>query len=181
MQEYESLEQLNFLDKHPIIIIDIDGELVTVDKKLYVDHTPAFKELSEKIKGLFYGFINDPRISSGYDFATFVAASGYIVIWPLDINKSNIEMISIPEVPTLEQINVIKNMYYLFEKKEVYATNSKFKKRNSHVPRTVSLSDSGNYEDMVASLNNYFEIIEKLDEYGNEIEGDFRNSINQRR
>ncbi len=181
MQENE--DEKDYLDLHPITIIDIDGELVSIDKLLYVDHTPAFKELSEKINGLFYGFEKDPTVSSGYDFATFVAASGYVIIWPLDINKSDMEMISLPEVPTLEQIEVLKSMYGLFENREVYVTNSKFKKRSSHVPRTIPLSDSGKYEDAIKSLDDYFELILKLNEYsnGNEVVGDFRESIRNRR
>lgn len=181
MQENEVGKKLNYLDMHPITIIDIDGEIINIDKDVYVDHTPAFMKLSEKIKGLFCGFVKDPKISSGYDFATFVAASGYIIIWPLDINKSDMLMISIPEVPTMEQIGVIKNMYPLFENREVYVTNSKFKKRNSHVPRTVSLSESGNCEDMIKSLDDYFEIVEKLEEYGEEFTGDFRDILKQGR
>ncbi|MBR3898114.1 MAG: hypothetical protein IKJ43_02400 [Bacilli bacterium] len=181
MQEDESRLEKDYLYLHPITIIDIDGELISIDKSLYVDHTPAFMELSEKINGLLYGFEKDPTVSSGYDFATFVAASGYIIIWPLDINKSDMLMISIPEIPTLEQINVLKGMYELFENREVYVTNSKFKKRSSHVPRTIPLSDSGKYEDAVKSLDDYFELIKKLNDYNNEIVGDFRDSIKHRR
>ena len=176
-QENNTIIENDYLEKHPITIIDIDGELINIDKDFYTDHTPAFLKLSEELKGLLYGFVKDPKNSSGYDLATFVAASGYIILWPLDINKTDMQMISIPEIPTKQQIKKLKEMYFLFEDKEVYATNSKFKKRNSHIPRTVPLSDSGKYDDMVSSLNEYFKVVEQLDECGEEIDGDFRNRI----
>lgn len=177
MQNQENDIEEDYLEKHPITIIDIDGELINIDKEYYTDHTPAFEKLGDELKGLLYGFVNDPKNSSGYDLATFVAASGYIILWPLDINKTNMQMISIPEIPTRQQIQKLKEMYFLFKDKEVYATNSKFKKRNSHIPRTIPLSESGKYEDMVNILNNYFAVIEQLDDFGDEIEGDIRERI----
>lgn len=172
--------ELNYLEEHPITLIDIDGKLINIDRDNYKDHTQAFLKLKEKIDGLLYGFVKDPNCSSGYDFAAFVAASGYIIIWPVDINKTNMEIISIPEMPTREQLQRIKSMLFLFKNKEVYVTNSKFKKRNSHIPKTVPLSDSGKYEDMIKSLEEYFEMVEKIYNFGEEIIGDFRDTIKPR-
>ena len=102
--------QEDYLETYPITLIDIDGELITIDKDFYSDHSPAFEKLEEQIRGLFYGYVNNPKNSSGYDLATFVAASGYVIIWPLDINKTDMEMISLPEIPTKEQIQRLKTM-----------------------------------------------------------------------
>lgn len=175
----KQIEQ-DYLEKYPITIIDIDGELISLDRERYVNHTPAFFKLEEKISGILDGFVRDPNRSSGYDFATYIAASGYIIIWPVDINNTEREMISIPEVPTKEQIEQLKSMCFLFKDKEVYATFSKFKKRNTSRPQTVPLSSSGKYEDMLIALNEYFKIIEKIQDFGEEIAGDFRNTIRQK-
>lgn len=171
------MQEVGYLENHPITLIDIDGELININREYYTDHTPAFEKLESMIKGLFYGYEKNLKNSSGYEMATFVAASGYVVIWPLDINKTNPLMISIPEIPTTEQIERLENMYPLFENKEVYATNSKFKKRSSHVPRTIPISESGQYEDVVNSLGEYFDVVKQIENYGSEVEGDFRDTI----
>ncbi len=100
------------LDSVFLFLIDKDGEVYKLEKKDFPnflkDHNEAYSkfehvtgQLNEKEKEK----LNLSR--GGYEKANAMAASGYVVVWPADINNPQFVVVTLPEVLSVDQARVL--------------------------------------------------------------------------
>lgn len=139
-------------------IILSDGEKKEIPKiEGEKDHSETFARADVLIPGLLDGFQEDPRKSGGFEHARFIAATGNIVIWPTNVNDSQMIIISLPKDPTIPQMVTTIDLLPTLQDKEVYANVCRFKKPRSPVIVSETLSSSGKFLDAYLNICTYFD------------------------
>lgn len=140
-----------------ITIISPDGEKTEVPKvQGEKDHSEAFARARVLIPGLLDDFQCDPKKSGGFEYACFVAATGNVVIWPTNINNDQMMIVSLPKVPTTEQMATTIEELPTLKEKKVYANVCRFKKPRSPIIVSETLSGTGDFLDAYGKIVSYF-------------------------
>lgn len=146
-----------------ITIIDPDGEIYEIPKNpVEGNHKEVFIRANKIIPDLLEGIPDNIKDSGGYEHSSYAAASGYAVLWPTDINNDKIMVLSIPKIPTKEQMDVIIHTLPKLQNKELHSVVCCFKKRRSTKITYQILSGNGEFFDTSAKIISYFSNINNL-------------------
>ena len=146
-----------------IIIIDPDGKIYEIPKNpIEVNHKEVFIRANKIIPELLNEIPENISDSGGYEYSSYTAASGYAVLWPTDINCNKIMVLSIPKIPSKEQIDAIIHILPKIQDKELHSVVCYFKKRRSNKITYQILSGNGDFFDTNARIISYFSNIINL-------------------
>lgn len=123
------LKETSLFEENIIYIILPDGELIALPKKeKESNHKSAYTRLKEIKPELF----TDCDILGGYESASILAANDKVVIWPTNINKADIIIITMPKLMDNNQCKTLKQLLPLLNSNILlYSVVARYKKRNS--------------------------------------------------
>lgn len=133
--------------------------------------------LQEQIPDLLEGYQEEFTTSGGFELASFVGASGSAIIWPCDINRSDILIVTMPKIVLSDQGKSLRGILPYLEDHEVYASISRFKKARSSRVIKENLSESGDWREAVSKINSYIRQSEMLNEMSEVTTTDIRTHI----
>ena len=172
------VEKNKFFNENAIVVFTQDGEVVVLPRiSGERNHTQAFIRLERLIPDLLAGYQNDFQTSGGFELASFVGASGSAIIWPSDVNRSDILIVTLPKILLSVQCERLREYLPLLKGYDVYASVARFK--NNRSPKIIkeSLSDSGKCDDAIAKVESYIDKSQMLNEMSEETNIDIRVKI----
>lgn len=126
------------------------------------------------------GYQEDFQTSGGFELASFVGASGNAIIWPSDINRPDILIVTLPKILLSEQGENLREYLPLLKGYEVYSSIARFKNNRFSKVIKESLSESGNTEETIAKIENYIDKSQMLNEMAEETNVDIRTKIGKK-
>lgn len=167
----------NMLQKYCLIMFTQDGEVITLPREASeVNHHQAYQRLAQLVPGLFDGFEENPQKSGGYELSSYIAANGDAVLFPSNINNSELMVLALPKPMENKIGEKVLEFLELVGEIRLYVYSAHFKNLRSKKVIHEFLSNCGDYNYAMTKVREYYEVSKKMNDLGNISEEDIRMS-----
>lgn len=161
-----------------VILFTQDGEILCLPREMSeVNHSQAYQRLEKMVPGLLDGFEENLKKSGGYELSSYVAANGDAILFPSNINNSDMMVLALPKPMEDKVGEKVLEFLELIPGIQLYVYASRFKNLRSRKVVHEFMSNNGDYNHALNKVREYCETSKELNSLGQISDEDIRKSL----